>query len=489
MTTPEYNFAGRDFSAEKERLIQLLIATIVEYTDLNESDAGITLMELFNRETDQLNFYVNQVFRESFKDTARFKQSLILGGRIVNYLPTIASAASTRFRFNRKPGVTGAISVPRYAEFQRSDGLTYLAASAVSLQDGIDSVEVDAIQGLVVNRELAPSDFTIIDQSKHPRCNLGASVAAGTMELWQGDPAIYWTEVDSFWRSGPTDRHFLLELNGNTDEVWLTLGDGVEGQSTPNETMSVRFVRTDEAAGNCGHSVITLVPDGFGDLIAALNIEPATGGAPSQSTGSIRRSIGPVTHAQRRGVNTADYVALLEHLPGILHVQALDRNDAPGPLNVAMFGSTDYGWPHEYMVIVVVPAGGGPMSTLLKNRIWDQLAAWGHLGRWRGRYILVDAIAQPVNVAMRIGVLEGYVPDVARSAAIAAIANVLAPENRSIGEHKDTGTPGRIDFSEFHSAASAAAGVSWVEFDAPNDDVIVPDGFVATAGTISAMVA
>jgi hypothetical protein len=488
MATPEYNFAGRDFSAEKERLIQLLIATIAEYTDLNESDAGITLTELFNRETDQLNFYINQVFREGFKDTARFRQSLILLGRVVDYLPTLASAASTRFGFSRKPGVTGTISVPRYAEFRRRDGLIYLATAAVSLQAAIDAVEVDAIQGSVVSRTIQPSEFTVIDQSKHPRCNLGTSVAAGTVALWQGDPAIYWTEVDSFWRSRPTDRHFLLELNGNTDEVWLTLGDGVNGQSTPTDTLNVQFVRTDEAAGNCGHSVITIVPDGFDDLITATNIEPATGGAPSESTDSIRRSIGPVTHAQRRGVNAADYVALLEHLPGVLHVQALDRNDTPGPLNVALFGSTDYGWPHEYMVLVVVAEGGGPMSTLLKTQIWDQLTSWGHLGRWRGRYILVDAIEQPVHVAMRIGVLQGYVPDAVWSAAIAAIANILAPQNRTIGERKEMGTEGRIDFAEFHQAASAVSGLSWVEFDAPTEDVIVPDGHLAVPGTITATV-
>jgi hypothetical protein len=489
MTTPEYNFAGRDFSAEKERLIQLLIAWIVEYTDLNESDAGIFVLEMLNRETDELNFYLNQVFREGFKDTARFRQSLIMIGRTVDYLPVIASAASTRFRLDRKPGVTGPIAVPRYSEFQRRDGLGYLTVAPVTLQPGIESLEVDAIQGILITRDMEPSEFRIIDKSKHPRANLGVSVAAGTCEMWTGSEVVSsWTEVDSFWRSRQTDRHFLLELNGNTDEVWLVLGDGVKGQATPTEALHVRFVRTAEAAGNCGHSIITIVPDGFDDLITATNIEPATGGAPSESTESIRRSIEPVTHAQRRGVNTGDYVALLEHLPGVLHVQALDRNNAPGPLNVQMFGSTACGWPHEYVVIVVVPEGGGPMSSLMKNQIWDQLTSWGCRGGWRGRYILVDAISQPVNVAMRIGVSEGSVSDVVRSAAIAAIQGVLTPEHRSIGEAQNAAHAGRIGFSEFHMAASAVAGVSWVEFDAPDGDIPVPDGCIATPGTITATI-
>lgn len=477
-----HTFSGRDFTAEFERLLALLRDELPEYTDWNHSDAGIVLLRLLARETDQLNYYIDRVFAEGFLSTAQFRQSLVDLGLLVGYLPTLAAAASTRLRLVRRPDAgNGAITIPKYSEFTRIDGLPYLTVEAVTIAEGESQVEVDASQGNLVTLSINPGEFGVMDWTRRPKRNLGRSIAAGSCEVWHGNPALAWSEVDGFWRSWPEDRHFLLELNGDDDSVWLVMGDGTQGMLPPaHEPLQVRFVRTAEALGNCGHSRISGVPDGLADLITCTNIEPATGGAPAEGTESLRRMIPRVTRTQRRGVTTEDYEALIEHMPGVLHVQAIDRNDVAGPLAAAMFGSAEYGWPHLYVVLVVVPEGGGPMSSLLKEQIWAQCGNWGHLGNWRSRYVLTDAIAVPVNVAMRVGVLPGNQPDVVTSAVISSVQNVMAIENQTIG--------GTLRFAVLHQAASAVAGVSWVEFDAPISDTVAPAGHVITAGMITAQV-
>lgn len=476
MPAQPFNFTGRDLTAEYERLLAFLKAELPEYTDWNHSDAGIVILRLLARETDQLNNFIDFVGGEGFVPTAQFRSSLIKIGRTVDYLPTLAAAASTRLRLTRRPGVTEAISVPQWSEFNRADGTTYLTTAAVTVPGSAgvpagDHVDVNAVQGIMVERTFDATDFKITDWTKHPRVNLGKSVAGGGFtSVWVAPasaPVIQWTEVDSFWRSGPDDLHDLLELNGDTDDVWLVLGDGTKGSLPPTDTLHVRFIRTAEAAGNCGHSTIYGIPDGFSDLITATNIEPATGGGPAESTESIRSMIPRMVRTQRRGLTKSDYETLLEHFPGVLHVQAQDRND-------------NLYWPHDYMAIHVVPDGGGPMSTFLKEAIWAQCGSWGHLGPWKERYILLDATVVPVSVLVRIGILPGFVADTVKAAVEAAIAAILTPQNRTIG--------GTLEFTELHRVVSAIPGVSWAEFDAPKEDQRCKAGEIFVPGVIAVTV-
>lgn len=462
-----FNFARRDYTALFEQFLDRLKSDLQEYTDWNHSDAGVSLGRLHSRELDQLDFYIDHVAGEGFVSTAQFKQSLIDIGRTVDYLPTLAAAATTTVRLTRKDGVTGAITLPQWSEFNRADGLKYPIIQAVTIPADQQYADRAAVQGILIEQMFEAADFKVMDWTKHPRVSLGKSVAGGGFtQVWHESAAgpVYWTEVDSFWRSGPNDLHFLLELNGDDDTVRLVLGDGVQGMAAPAEPLHVRFIRTDEAAGNCGHSMIYGLPDGFSDLITCTNIEPATGGAAAEDTESIRSMIPRMVRTQRRGLTKADYGALLEHFPGVLHVQALDRND-------------DTYWPHDYIVLYVVPDGGGPMSSLLKEQIWAQCGSWGHLGPWKERYILLEAVSVPVNISVRIGVLQGYSGDAVRTAVETAIADLLAPQNRTIG--------GPLEFAALHQAVSSVAGVSWAEFDSPKEDVTCKAGEILTQGVVT----
>jgi hypothetical protein len=462
---PLFNFARRDYSALLEEFFAGLDENLPEYTDRNHSDAGISLARLDASARDKEHHYIDFVAGEGWLAYAQGRQSLIRLGTVVGYLPTLAAAASTRLRLTRAEAGSDVIAIPKYSAFNRADGLQYVTVDAVSIPSGSDSVEVNAVQGTVVEQELTASDFAIVDRTKHPRLKLEAGVAGGFTELTHGDPAQSWTNIDSFWRSWPADLHFLLELNGDTDEVWLVLGDGKKGSLPPSGTMNLRYIRTAGASGNCGHSVIYGVPDGYSGIITCTNIEPATGGAAAEGRESIRSMIPRMVQLQRRAVTTPDYAALLEHQPGVLHCQALDRN-------------TSKYWPHDHMILYVVPDGGGPMSTLLKQQIWAVCGEWGHLGPWKERYILLDAVADPLNVAMRIGVLPNNSPEAVTSAAITSVTNLLAPQNRTIG--------GRLAFTDLQKTANAVTGLSWVEFDSPKQDVPAENGHIITAGVVTA---
>ncbi len=467
MTDPIYNFSGRDYPARFEALLDLLLSDVPELTDRNHSDAGISQIRLTAREGDQLGYFEDFIFDAGTVKYAQFKQDLIDLGLLVGYLPTLAAAASTRLELTRVAGVTGIISIPKYSAFGRSDNLRYLTVDDNEIAADGESIQIDAIQGTAVTRPIEPSAITIPDFSGHPRVGLGTSVASGSVEVSHGtDPVVAWSEVDSFWRSAATDNHFLLELNGDDDSVWLVFGDGVNGSLPPDSAnIQVSFVQTDEANGNCGSGVIYSVPDELTNLVTCANIEPATGGAAAEDADSIRRMIPAMTRTQRRGLTLEDYEALVGYMAGVLHVEAVDR------------GMSEQ-WPHLHVGLFITPNGGGPASSLLKTQIAAQCAEWGHLGAWPKRYIIQDAVPVPIDVTMRIGVMAGYNADTVRAAAIAAAQAQLSADNQEIG--------GVLSFRDLNVVVNAVSGLSWVEFDSPIGDVVRGSGEINVPGTITA---
>ncbi len=462
------SYSGRDFTAEFERLLTALRAALPQYTDLNHSDFGVVLLRLLARETDQLNAYIDQVFGEGFIDYAQFRQSLLDLGKLVGYQGILASSATTQFTLTRTPAMAGAaaIAIPQYTVFTRSDGVQYLTSDAVIIPAGQQSVMVDAIQGTLTTQDFAQANFVVQDWSGRPSANLGALVAAGSVQVWQ-DVGIYWTEVDSFWRSAANDLAFRLDLNGDTDEIWLTLGDGTQGQGPPNATLHTQFIRTSGATGNCGTSMVTGVPDTLRGQITCTNLIPATGGAPSQTMAGLRQQIPAVTRTQRRAVTKTDYEALVGNIPGVAFVQCLDRNDA------------EY-WPFFYVALYVVPAGGGPMSPALQSEIWSQCADWGHLGSWQQRYLLFDATAVQVPVSVTIGVAPGLSPQAVVAAVTEAIQALVSPANMGIGQP--------LTFLSLFQAVSWVAGVTYTEFITPTSDVVPANGQVITLGSVTVLV-
>ena len=466
--TIEYTYTGRDFTSEYNRLIALLQSELPEYTDLNHSDAGIVLLRLLARETDQLNNYIDRVFSEGFLQTALFKQSLIELGRLVDYLPELPSAATTTLLLTRQFGIEEDIPIAQYSEFTRSNGLIYTNLDAATLTG--DTISIDVVQGEMVTVTKRSTDFTQTDWTGRLKLNLGAGIAAGYVTMQHGTTPVYtWTEVDSFWRSTATDRHFMLELDED-DNIWMVVGDGTSGATLPTLTdITISYLVTDGKAGNCGAGLITGKPESVTGLVMSVsNTVVANGGSDAESIESIRRNIPRVTRTQRRGVTLEDYEALIEHMSGVLWCQALDRN------------TLDY-YPWEFVSLYVVPDGGGPMSDNFKNSILSELQDWGHMQNWSQRYLLVDAEEYPVDVTVRIGVSPGYNSNTVSAAVITSLNELFAIDMRGIAEP--------LSFTDLHYAVQNTTGVSYCEFTTPINDITPGDGAIITPGTFTVTVA
>jgi hypothetical protein len=463
MPNPTLDFSGRDFTSNFEWLLSLLQQDVPELTDLNHSDAGVSLIRLLSRETDLLNQYLDQAFAEGFTLTARFYQSLIDLAKLVDCLPKLSAGATTDLTITRFPDLfydTQDVTIPRGTQFLRLDSLPYVCLTDVLLPVGMTTRTVPVVQGELVSLTLAPSNFTEFDLMGRPVYNLGQNVAARTVSVSHNDGNSQWTEVESFYRSFSDDLHYRLELyadeyNGETLTVFLVLGNGDHGSAVPNTPMQVSFVRTSGTIGNTGAGTINKIGATYAGMCTVNNLSIASGGCGPEDMEAFRDRIQYVVWTQRRGVTKLDYEILVRTISGISDCQCVDRNQVK-----------DFPW--EYIAIYLVPEGGGTISTELRSAVLSKLQSIGCLGGWMGRYVLLDAIPVPVPIVCRIGVVPGFLSDSVVAALQIAIQGMFVTKKGIIGSP--------FSFSLLNLVAGRVPGVSWVEFDSPREDILMSYG-------------
>jgi uncharacterized phage protein gp47/JayE len=466
------DFSGRDYTSNYEWLLTLLQQDVPEFTDFNHSDAGISLIRLLSREGDLLNYYLDEAFSEGFQPTARFKQSLIELGKLVDCSPKLASAAIAVLVLTRIDDSyynTQPITIPRGTIFRRTDGVAYTCLEETVMPVGTNTVSITVIQGQLITRVLSSEDFTETDLTGHPKFNLGKNVAARTATLSHNDGFSIWSEVDSFFRSFSSNLHFKLELyadeyNGQTDTVFLVLGNGEHGSSVPDSSLSLSFIKTDGPTGNTGANTITEIEGNLNYQITCSNLLSVSGGGVPEDIESFRRRLPFMVRAQQRGVTREDYETLVSAIAGVADCQTLDRNQAQ-----------DYPW--EYIAIHVVPEGGGPLSDNLNAVISSQLLSSGCLGGWRGRYVLLNAIPVTIPISCRINVAPGYSAGPVQTALYSTIAGLFVVRRGVIGNN--------FSFSTLNVAAGRTPGLNWIEFDTPTTDVVIGYGEYPVLGDIS----
>jgi uncharacterized phage protein gp47/JayE len=459
------NFSQRDYTSNFERLLTILTEEVPELTDRNHSDGGISLIRLLARETDMLSFYIDEAFIEGFITTARFLQSLIDLGSMVDIRPMLTSPAATTLTLTR--GDTAArIVIPAESVFSRADGLIYSITEEAIIEVNEDTVQVPALQGTYESASVIASDFVDIDSSMRMRYNLGVSVVESTVEMID-DTQQEWTRVDTFFNSQADDYHFRVDLNadayaGVENCCFLTLGDGVYGTATPPTSATITYLKSDGLVGNCGIDTITSIDNDY--LITATNSVAATGGSDIESVESLRSRIPRLARTQRRGLTLADYEAMVSSITGLVSVQAIDRSSGPD-------------WPYLYIFLYCYPSGGGALSGNLKTTIEDACTEWGALGSWVGRYAICDVTEAPLDISLRVGKRKGYSENTVSTYITTALTAALFPGMIEVGDG--------ITLLELTAVISNVVGVDYHSILLPTSDTLGVLGTVPVLGSIS----
>lgn len=464
------DFSGRDYTAILERLQTKLIEEVPELTDLNYSDAGQFLLRRLASESEYIHWYIDEAFYENFIATAEQRQSLINLATLVDWKITLPTSASTTLTLTRKTGVTGNISIPRYQPFTKTDETSFVLNSLDDaeyiLESAVDTINVPILQGVRYTYTIREEEFEEHELTGLLRYSLGTDIASGSVRLFNTSDSSEWEEVDTFWRTTSSDQSFSLQYESDpelveNDSCYLVLGSiGFPS----GDTLACSFNRTLGSLGNTGAGTIINVSGSLDNSVTCSNLTSATGGSDIETITSLKNRIPQAVRTQRRCVTVEDYEATLQSVPGVRFCQAIDRN------NIEEL-------PHLYVKLYVVPYGGYTISEQLRNTILAELADKGALGDWSGRYLITEATQYVINITARIGVLSGHNSSTVISNLTSKLNTYLTSDTFGIGDG--------LDFGDLNIYAGRQTGVSWIEFDSPDADIVGVYGYIITPGTIS----
>jgi len=450
-------YVDKDYESIREELIARIPQLTDRWTDMNPSDLGVVLLELFAGTADMLAYYIDAQAAECYLPTARQRPNIANLCALVGYRLHGPVAASTRVRFTVMQMEPTNVAIPAGTVVRAADEETpvpFVTTTDVTLLAGESSVEADAVQGEPVSESFAATG-TVGARLVLNRTD----VAHGSVRVTVG--GIPWLEVQHFADSGPEDTHFLVETDG-LDVVSITFGDGTCGMlSNEGRLVEVSYISTQGASGNIApHRIGQLVSNI--DSTAAFTVDnpiAATGGADKESLEHARLVAPSTVRSTWKAVTREDYRSLCLAYPGVAKARIIDIND---DTSLRMYS----------VRVCIAPEGGGLPSPLLKSGLTDYLEARRLLTIDAG---IVDPVYVPVDVDADLFFYPGEDPNTVRGRAMSALTSQFAFGNQDFGM--------AVYPSDLVVLLDGVQGVSHVALREPLADIVPGQREIPVLGT------
>jgi len=460
MAKVRVNYTNKDYEAVRQELVQRIPTITDRWTDFNESDLGMVLLELFCGLGDMLLFYLDNQANEAYLPTARQRQNVINLTNLVNYRLDLPVAATTTLYFRLAAPLPGPLTVPRHTRCRATTdqgNVDFATAEDLVIDAGTLDGMVGGIQGV-------PAEETFVtDGSQGQVLRLTAKdIAQGSIEVWVG--GVKWTEVRTFYESTPADAHYILATDA-LDQTSVTLGDGQYGLLPPSgQVVAVRHLKTLGAGGNIGKRLVNSLLDavtfqGEQVKLTVTNIQVASNGNARESLDHARKQAPAELASLWRAVTKADYVALAEGFAGVAKAQVLDVNDC---VNLGYY----------HVCVVIAPDGGGLPSQLLKDQV---LAFLNDRKLLTVTVHVKDPVYVPIDTEAEIYVYRDYDRYAVLDAVMGKVREALAFDSVRFAQD--------IYFSDLVALLDGVEGVSHVVMSHPAADVPIHAGELAVEGT------
>lgn len=472
---PVLDYTGRDYDSLLASMRALAATKLPEWRGVsNEADVGNVLLELFAHVSDVLAYYTDRVANESFLATARTRRSVIEHLRLIGYRLGTAAPAAAELALSVPDTVTATVQVSRgdaFAtksrrdrpsvrfEYTRPNPLTInFSAVPVGADHRRTVTGIPVEQGRLFADELIGIGDGAADQRYrlvHPGLLLRPAglaqeaapdvVVLGALGPGQPTP---WTLRDTLAFSGPTDRHFVIDIDA-ADRATLVFGDGTFGAvPRAGERLTATYRVGGGRAGNVpAGSIRSLVDAPELALLGAAVTNPAAAGG-GEERESIEHAVEhapAVFRSLHRAVTAADYEALARDFNGVAKVRA-----------------TASGW--NRVTLQVAPVNGGKVSDVLEAG----LIAYFEDKRMLSQVIEIqDVDYVPVRVTVQLAVRSYALPaDV--------VAAVQAVGGRLLGQ--DAVDFGQVLYlSRFYELIQEVPGVEFANItEFRRDDVTQP---------------
>lgn len=455
------SYSNKDYESLRQELLARVPQLTDRWTDFNESDLGVVLLELFCGVGDMLAYYLDAQAAEAFLPTARQRQNVINLCKLIGYGLDTPVAATTTLRFSVPSVLDTDVTIPAGTVCKASldDGdVEFETVEDVVIPHGQLACDAGAQQGVRKSEE-----FTATGERSQRLALVSVSIAQGSVRVRIGDSD--WEEARFFIDSSPDSRRFQVETDG-LDVTWIVFGDGTHGAIPPTgERIVVEYLETLGSKGNIGRNLVTEIVTPVysgGSLVqlAVTNPVPATNGCDRETLDHAKLQAPAELRSLWKAVTKDDYKALAEGFPGVAKVQVLDPNDC---VNIRYY----------QVNMAVAPDGGGLPSPLLKQQLAEFIESRKVITI---EVNLFDPCYRPVAVDAEVFVYPTEDPGTVRGRIEEALRGLFSFDGMSFGQS--------VYFSDIVALLDGVRGVSHVTVFSPQADVEIKPGQIATLGEV-----
>jgi hypothetical protein len=369
------NLDDRSFEDLLEEAKARVRQTAPAWTDLNASDPGIALLDVFAFLTDLMIYRLNRVPEKAYIEFLR-----LIGVRL--HPP---AAASVALRFTRADGFRGRVVIPRGTRVTTnraasgSDAPVFVTDEQATLANDADEITVTARHCEIVEAEdrglatgvpgqsVAIRRPPIIAPTGDP-LDLVVGVEARAAELGEQERGIehkrksyrIWREVENFTDLGPDRNAYVADRTvGIVTFAPAARVEGADARLTdepvalaavPARGRQIRvwYRRGGGPDGNVAAESLTVLKDPMPGL-EVTNPLPATGGRAGESLENARLRGPQELHTLSRAVTARDYQLVAERSSGAVEralattQAALWKHAKPGTVEVVVVPSLPEG--------------------------------------------------------------------------------------------------------------------------------------------------
>jgi len=258
--TSSLSYTGRSAETIREDLISFagkITGKPSAWTDYNESDLGMVILELIAGGQDLQNFYFDEQAFETYLDTAQQEYNLRSIFRAMNYrIPFMGSATGT-VKVVVPEGVDN-IPVERYTQLVcENNDYKYAVSDDVVLKSGDNYIDVKegVVRTFTVTRkELLNNKSASGDISRRIYLKGGDSKYYSDRSLWihetddyigSNDNIVFWQEVDDALLEYNGGKYYSLHQDSKGETYILMSVDFIEYLPTDeNEEVTIQWLQT-----------------------------------------------------------------------------------------------------------------------------------------------------------------------------------------------------------------------------------------------------
>lgn len=305
------SYTNRDIVSIRKELINTIPKLTDKWTDFNESDLGIMLIELMAGVQDMQNFYLDTQAFETYLDTAVQDKNVRALLRSMNYRIPLAKSSECKVRVVFVNNDSREITIPKYTSFTssiNSSVVNFVAKETITKSGSFEYIDIPVMEGIARTVTWSKDDLNSnknVDGDVSRRIYLGyKNVSDGSVEIVQH--GNIWKECDDALLKYEGGRWYSVHVDSD-GQVYVLMSVNFLQLVEEGESLDINFVTTNGINGIIDMDTIDTINMNLQDVQRIYNTTKSYDASDSPSSADLQNM---KVLARRNAVTMGRYITL-----------------------------------------------------------------------------------------------------------------------------------------------------------------------------------